>query len=110
MQVTIYDVNHHLKMMGFTEGKGKYFISAACLLYAGGVHKMQDICQRISTDTGISSRKIYDQMTCSLKLAWNNKENNPRDMYNNRATRLCPPLKKFIKRFVESVMEVNIDD
>ena len=42
------EVDFELAMMGFAKSDGRDFLSAACLLYAGGMHRMQDITAKIS--------------------------------------------------------------
>lgn len=98
------EVDFKLRMMGFGNSCGRDFLSAACLLYAGGMHKMQDIVAKISDTTGMDRRKIYGRMLSALEAAWRNQERSPRVMYN---TRIRPSLKKFIRMFVEQRMEEN---
>lgn len=95
------DVDFELRMMGFAKSSGRDFLSAACLLYAGGMHKMQDITGKIANVTGFGERKIYARMLAALETAWKNQERSPKVMYN---TRVRPSLKKFIKVFVEQRM------
>lgn len=99
--MTKSEVDFELRMMGFAKSSGRDFLSDACLLYAGGMHKMQDITAKISEVTGFGERTIYALMLSALAAAWKNQERSPRVMYN---TRIRPSLKKFIKLFVEQKM------
>ena len=71
---------------------------------------MKDIFSKMEKNIEIDARNIRAKMDRALKSAWSREVHNPRKMYDTRVTHRCPPLKKFIKRFVESVMEVNVDD
>lgn len=95
------EIEFELHMMGFANTYGREFLADACLLYAGGMHQIQDIIAKISEDTGFGERNIYSKMATSLKIAWNNQQRSPKVMYN---TKICPSLKKFIKLFVEQKM------
>ncbi len=95
------EVEFELHMMGFENTFGRDFLVDACLLYAGGMHQMQDIIAKISENTGFGERDIYSKMTAALQTAWNNQERSPKIMYN---TRVRPSLNKFIKLFVEQKM------
>ena len=110
MQVTMFDVKNELRNMGFSNSEDRHLMAVACTLYAEGVHKMKDVLSEMSNLTGLDDRNIRTKMDRALKSAWSREVHNPRKMYDTRITRRCPPLKKFIKRFVESVMEGNIDD
>lgn len=99
--MTKSEVEFELHMMGFANTFGRDFLVDACLLYAGGMHNMQDITAKISENTGFGERNIYSKMTAALQTAWNNQERSPKIMYN---TRVRPSLKKFIKLFVEQRM------
>lgn len=108
--MTVCDINNELWSMGFSNSIDRQLIATACILYAGGVHKMTDILSMMSKKTGMDDRKIRTRMDRALKSAWSREVFSPRKMYDTSITRRCPPLKNFIKRFVESVMEVNVDD
>lgn len=71
---------------------------------------MGDILSTMEKNIELDARNIRTKMDRALKSAWDREVYNPRKMYDTRITRCCPPLKKFIRRFVESVMEVHVDD
>ena len=99
--MTKSQIDFELGMMGFAKSSGRDFLSAACLLYAGGMHRMQDITARISKVTGVGEHKIYNRMLIALERAWKNQERSPKVMYS---TRVRPCVKKFIKLFAEQRM------
>lgn len=98
------EVDFELGMMGFAKSPGRDFLSAACLLYAGGMHEMQAITAKISEVTGMKPNRIYSNIRTELNKAWKNQNRSPRQMYDTRVSRVCPPVKKFIRFFVEQRM------
>lgn len=98
------EVDFELAMMGFAKSDGRDFLSAACLLYAGGMHRMQDITAKISEVTGIRAGTVYNRMVISLRNAWKNAPKSPEEMFDLSISRRCPTLKKFIKTFVDQRM------
>lgn len=103
-QVDINEVTMLLPDIGFGKSSGRTLLAEACLLYAKGTHKLQDITERIGETHGISSKQVYHRVWKVIQLAWNSPFRSPRMMYDTRVTKVCPSVKKFIKLFVEQKM------
>ena len=100
----INEVTMLLSDIGFGKSSGRTLLAEACLLYAKGTHKLQDITERIGETHGISSKQVYHRVWKVIQLAWNSPFRSPRMMYDTRVTKVCPSVKKFIKLFVEQKM------
>lgn len=96
------EIEHTLARMGFADNQNRALLTNACILYAGGMHQLQDILAKISENTGFPAENLRDRMNRAVVAAWCNHGCLAPEEF---PTRFRPSLKKFIKAFVETRME-----